>query len=89
MYPEKFELYLQANNFIKSVKYIDSKIQYRSNPDTDDWIYTKSNQIYCSEYTTSNPKSIFDVKFSPFNTYKYEHPREKAVYDLLEKLFKK
>jgi len=89
MYPEKFDLYLQTNNFIKTIKYIDSEIPYRSNPDTDDWIYTKSNQIYCSEYIVSNPKSIFDVKFSPLNTYKCEHPREKAVYDLLEKLFKK
>jgi len=89
LYPKKFDLYLQKNNFVKSIKYTDSEILYRSNPDTDDWIYSKSNKIYCSEYIVSNPKSIFDVKFSPFNTYKYEHPREKAVYDLVEKLFKK
>jgi hypothetical protein len=89
LYPKKFDLYLQKNNFVKSIKYIDSVIPYRSNPDTDHWIYSNNNQNYFSEYIGSNPKSIFDVKFSPLNNYKYEHPREKAVYELLEKLFKK
>lgn len=89
VYPEQFDLYLQANGFVKLVKYIDSKILYRSNPDTDDWIYKKKSNIYCSQYIGTNPQTIFEVKFSPSNTSKYEHPREKAVYDLLEKLFKK
>ena len=51
----------------------------------DDWIYEKNGQIYISEYI-ENPKTVLDVKFYPINNSKYEHPREKSVYNLLDKL---
>lgn len=89
LYPELFDIYLQTNGFTKVIKYIDSNIPYRSNPDTDDWIYKKNSKLYFSKYILANPKSIYDSKFYPINSPSYEHPREKAVYDLTKKLFKK
>lgn len=86
LYPEDFEKYLQANNFVRDIKYIDSNIQYRSNPDIDEWIYRCGGEMYYSEYNSSNPKSINEVRYYPSNSYVYEHPREKSVYNLLEKL---
>ena len=87
VYPDNFDKYLLANNFVKHIKYIDTNILYRSNPDTDEWIYSKDGEIYCSKYKLNNPESIKDVEYYPINNCIYEHPREKAVYDLIEKLF--
>ena len=88
MYPEDFNIYLQENNFEKYIKYINSNIPYRSNPDTDDWIYKKNNQLYKSEYKTLDfcLDSILDVKYYPQDNCKYEHPTEESVYNLLKKI---
>ena len=87
LYPDDFQIYLDNNNYIKLFQYNDSNNKYkcRANPDTDDWIYIKNNNIYKSEYNT-NIKSINNVIYTPVNDSRYEHPREKAVYDLLEKI---
>jgi len=87
LYPNDFQIYLDNNNFIKLIQYNDQNNKYkcRANPDTDDWIYIKDDIIYKSEYKT-NIKSISDVIYTPINDSKYEHPREKAVYDLLDKI---
>jgi hypothetical protein len=85
MYPDDFDIYLKENNFNKHQLYINTNINYRSNPDVDDWIYEKDGKIYVSEYK-QKPKTILDVNFYPKNSYKYEHPREKSVYDLLDKI---
>jgi len=87
-YPDDFNIYLEENNYIKYKKYIDADIQYRSNPDTDEWIYKKNGIIYVSEYINNNPKTILDVRYNPKNSCIYEHPREKSVYDLLNKIKK-
>ena len=87
LYPNDFQIYLDNNNFIKLIKYNDPNNKYkcRANPDTDDWIYIKDNIIYKSKYK-KNVKNISDVIYTPINDSRYEHPREKAVYDLLEKI---
>jgi len=87
LYPEDFEIYLISNNFIKYKQYENVlNINYRSNPDTNEWIYTKDDIIYKSEYSSLNPKSLFDVNYEPINKPRYEHPRELSVYNLLEKI---
>ena len=86
IYPEDFKIYLEENNYTKYIKYINSNINYRSNPDTDDWIYKQNNQLYMSKYNTLYPDTILDVKYYPKNSSKYEHPTEKSVYNLLEKI---
>lgn len=85
LYPDDFNLYLHKNNFIKYMKYTDSsnKFYNRANPDTDEWLYIKDNEIYRSEYIILLDK--LDIIYYPSNESKYEHPREKAVYDLLDK----
>jgi single-strand DNA-binding protein len=87
-YPDDFNMYLKKNDYIKYKKYIDTNIKYRSNPDTDEWIYKKNGIIYVSEYINDKPKTILDVKYNPKNSCIYEHPREKSVYDLLNKIKK-
>jgi hypothetical protein len=84
LFPEDFDLYLKKNSFEPYIKYINSNIQYRSNPDTDDWIYKCKGEIYFSKYRYSEPQTIADVIYNPINSCDYEHPREKAVYDLLK-----
>ena len=86
-YPDDFSIYLEENKYVKYQKYIDTDIRYRSNPDTDEWIYKKNGLIYVSEYI-NNPKTILDVRYKPKNSCVYEHPREKSVYDLLNKINK-
>lgn len=84
------EEYIKKNNFYRVSKYkVNKNDNYRTNPDTDEWIYGLNGEIYMSEYISKNPTTILDVIFRPINKPKYEHPREKAVYDLIEKLFKK
>ena len=39
-----------------------------------------------SKYNTLYPDTILDVKYYPKNSSKYEHPTEKSVYNLLEKI---
>jgi hypothetical protein len=84
LFPEDFNIYLKTNAFEPYIKYIDSNIPYRSNPDTDDWIYKCNGKIYVSNYRYEYPKTIEDVIYTPTNSCDYEHPREKAVYDLLK-----
>ena len=86
IYPTDFDIYLKENNYTKYIQYINSNINYRSNPDTDEWIYKKNNELYISKYKTLYPDTILDVKYYPKNNSKYEHPREKSVYNLLEKI---
>lgn len=85
LYPNDFNKYLDKNRFIKYKKYIDTDIPYRSNPDTDEWIYMIDNNIYISEYI-KRPKKILDVKYKPINNSLHEHPREKSVYEILSKI---
>jgi hypothetical protein len=87
-YPDDFSIYLDKNKYIKYKKYIDTDIRYRSNPDTDEWIYKKNGIMYVSEYINNNPNTILDVRYNPINSCLYEHPREKSVYDLLNKIKK-
>ncbi len=84
LYPEDFDIYLKSNEFEPHIKYINTNIPYRSNPDTDDWIYIRKGKKYVSRYRYTNPQTIAEVTYSPVNTCDYEHPREKAVYDLLK-----
>lgn len=84
LYPEDFNIYLETNGFKPYIKYIDSNIPYRSNPDTDEWIYELNGEIYVSNYKYLNPQTIADTFYKPVNSFDYEHPREKAVYDLLK-----
>ncbi len=84
LYPEDFDIYLKTNGFEPYAKYIHTDIPYRSNPDTDDWVYKCKGKIYVSKYKNQNPHTISDVEYKPINTCDYEHPREKAVYDLLK-----
>lgn len=89
MYPEDFQIYLDTNNFKKLIRYDDIKNVYRSraNPDTDEWIYIKDGEIYRAEYR-EDMENIVDVRYMPMDESRYEHPREKAVYDLMDKIFK-
>lgn len=84
LFPEDFDIYLKTNGYERDHKYIDSSIPYRSNPDTDDWVYTREGKIYIAKYINTSPRTIADVQYTPTNTCDYEHPREKAVYDLLK-----
>jgi len=57
----------------------------RSNPDTNKIIYKKNGEKHVAQYN-QNPRSIMDVTYFPVNQWKYEHPNEKYVVELLEKI---
>lgn len=59
--------------------------QCRSNPDTNTIIYKKNGEPHVAQYH-KNPKSVMDVIYFPVNQWKYEHPNEKYVVDLLDQI---
>lgn len=59
--------------------------QCRSNPDTNKVIYKKNGEKHVAHYN-QDPHSIMDVTYFPVNQWKYEHPNEKYVVELLEQI---
>lgn len=86
-YPEDIEKYLNANGFKKyKLKDNNGTGNIRSNPDMNEWIYKNNkDEIMMAKYI-SEPKSIMDVKITPNNNSKYEHPFEFMAYDITNKL---
>ena len=84
---QDFKLHLEKNGWKKHQPY-QTCPRCRSNPDTDEYIYTQNNKIHQAIYT-QNPQSIMDVTYFPKNFFHYEHPYEKLVLDLLKEIKKK
>jgi hypothetical protein len=66
-------------NTYKYAKYI------RSNPDTNNTIYYKGDDIMVCLYRNDKPNSINDVVH---NNYATEHPYEKIAYEISENFHK-
>lgn len=59
----------------------------RSNPDITEQTYKdKNNLIYSCTYNSLLPKGLNDVTYTPINESRYDHPYEKIVYDLVDKI---
>lgn len=84
-YPEDIDKYLEANGFSKYKLRTELNEHYtRSNPDMDQWIYKNNkDEIMMTEYI-NNPNSIMDVKTTPINNSKYEHPFEYMAYSITQ-----
>ncbi len=78
IYKNEINKYLKFNNFKKIENNFGNT---RANPDTDNNIYSKSNQIFMTIYN-NNPKNINDVIHYPINHSKYEHPFEFMAYNI-------
>jgi len=81
LYPQDTQLYISNAGFTKTNlrKYYD---KIRSNPDLDDYVYSKDNQLYLTTYKNIPPKSISDTITLPINNTSYEHPLEMMAYEL-------
>lgn len=79
-YPDELNYYLKKNNFTKLKK----RTKYdniRANPDLNNYIYKdSSNNTYKAIYN-SNPKSIEDITYYPYNEQLYEHPNERMAIE--------
>jgi hypothetical protein len=78
MYPNDIQNFLEYYNF-KKYSFKTDKI--RANPDIDNYIYIKDDELYRCEYN-DNPNGIMDVKFYPTNKDSFEHPFEFMAYKL-------
>ena len=88
IYPDDINKYLKFNNFTNFCNKPCGNFNIRSNPDTDNKIYSKSNKLFLSIYN-KNPKHINDVIYYPINKSKYEHPFEFMAYNIENHIMKK
>jgi hypothetical protein len=80
LYPLDLNNYLNNKNFQK-VKKRTKYDNIRANPDLDNYIYKdKDNNIYKAIYN-SNPISVEDIKYYPYNEQFYEHPYERMAIE--------
>ena len=89
LYPADFQKYLDHHGFVKYARYGNGNVA--SNPDTDEYIYMKKSGlekvVYCGKYDFSTGKTgVKSIVHQPIDDPKYDHPRELAVYNLLENL---
>lgn len=90
LYPADFQKYLDHHGFVKYARY-GSLGELASNPDTDEYVYAKKSGlkrvVHCGKYNFSTGKTgVKSIVYQPINDAKYDHPRELAVYNLLENL---
>jgi hypothetical protein len=83
MYPDDFQKYLDHHGF---VKYGNGGLDLAANPDTDDYVYAVKKVVHCGKYAKGHKPGINSIVYQPINDPKYDHPRELAVYNLLENL---
>jgi len=93
LYPADFQKYLDYHGFVKYSRYGNglSQSDIAANPDTDEYVYAKKSGlkkvVYCGKYDFSTGKTgVKSIVYQPINDPKYDHPRELAVYNLLENL---
>ena len=88
LYPEDFKKYLDHHGFVKYARYGNGDLA--SNPDTDEYVYMKKSGlekvVYCGKYAKGDKIGVKSIVYQPINDPKYDHPRELAVYNLLENL---
>jgi hypothetical protein len=90
LYPADFQKYLDHHGFVKYARY-GSLRDVAANPDTDEYVYMKKSGlekvVYCGKYDFSTGKTgVKSIVHQPIDDPKYDHPRELAVYNLLENL---
>jgi hypothetical protein len=86
LYPNDVKIYLKENNYRK-YKLQNKYEKIRANPDTDNWVYiNKNGNELKSKYLIKNPRTIKDVEYYPEDNPTNEHPYEKMVYDLINKI---
>lgn len=90
LYPADFQKYLDHHGFVKYARY-GSLRDIAANPDTDEYVYAKKSGldkvVYCGKYDFSTGKhGVKSIVHQPIDDPKYDHPRELAVYNLLENL---
>jgi hypothetical protein len=78
IYKDDIQIYLKEYN-IKILKKRLEEDNTRSNPDLDNYIYTDSNNNIYKAIYNENPKSIEDIKYTPFPNQSSEHPFEKMA----------
>ena len=78
MYRTHVDLFLKEHN-IKILKKRNEEDNTRSNPDLDNYIYSDSNNNIYKAIYNQNPKSIEDIKYTPFPNQSSEHPFEKMA----------
>ena len=83
-WPKEFNKFLQQQGWKFHQSYSKCSV-CRSNPDTNKIIYKKNGEKHVAHYN-QNPTSIMDVTYFPVNQWKYEHPNEKYVVELLEQI---
>jgi hypothetical protein len=93
LYPADFQKYLDHHGFVKYARYGNglSQSDIAANPDTDEYVYAKKSGlkriVHCGKYNFSTGKTgVKSIVYQPVNDAKYDHPRELAVYNLLENL---
>jgi hypothetical protein len=93
LYPADFQKYLDYHGFVKYARYGNglSQSDIAANPDTDEYVYAKKSGlkkvVYCGKYDFSTGKTgVKSIVHQPIDDPKYDHPRELAVYNLLENL---
>lgn len=88
LYPADFQKYLDHHGFVKHARYGNGELA--SNPDTDEYVYAKKSGlkrvVHCGKYSKGHKPGIKSIVYQPINDAKYDHPRELAVYNLLENL---
>ncbi len=80
MYPNDINHYINYKQFSK-FKIREENDKIRANPDLDNWIYKRSNNIYMAKYK-KNAKTIKDVKYYPINKQSCEHPFEMMAIEI-------
>jgi hypothetical protein len=88
LYPADFQKYLDHHGFVKYARYGNGDLA--ANPDTDEYVYMKKSGlekvVYCGKYAKGDKPGVKSIVYQPIDDAKYEHPRELAVYNLLENL---
>ena len=85
IYKQDVNEYLQMNNF-KKIRKRNENDMIRTNPDTDEWIYSdKKNNEYTAIYE-KNSENIRDVVYSPCYEQICEHPIAPLSFLIAENL---
>lgn len=84
LYPEDIQTWMEKHGFVASARRNTQPLA-RSNPDLDDWIYTKSDTQtpMIAFYNSEKPAGITDVTLT---NPAYEHPYELMAYQLAANL---
>lgn len=81
IYKQDVNEYLQMNNF-KKIRKRNENDMIRTNPDTDEWIYSdKKNNEYTAIYE-KNSENLRDVVYSPCYEQICEHPFERMAIEI-------